>query len=105
MNDEEEEEIQSQGHFVHSQSASEEMHDEEEVEEEATWEIANQPRVSNPKKPNQQDENIEEVFQAENMELGQGKGRIPKEQSLGPRKETVVPSKKTNEIRRMRNEQ
>jgi len=67
MNDEEEEEGQSPEHSAHSKSAFEEMNNEEEVEEEATWEIADQTRVTSPEKPNQEDENIEEVFQIENM--------------------------------------
>jgi len=87
MSDEEEEEGQFQGHFAHSRSASEEMHNEEEVEE-AAREIEDQPRASTLEKSNYQDENIEEVFQAENKEIFQGEGTIPKEQSPSPRKET-----------------
>jgi len=39
------------------------------------------------------------------MEISQGKGIIPEEQSPDPRKETVVPSKKTNEIKKLRKKQ
>jgi len=45
------------------------------------------------------------VFQAGNMEIGQGEGTIPEEQIPGPRKEIVVPSKKTNERKKLRKEQ
>lgn len=45
------------------------MNNEEEVEAEATWEIAYQTRVISPKKPNHEDDNTEEVFQTKNMEI------------------------------------
>lgn len=105
MSDEGEEEAKYQEHSAHSQSVSKEMHDEEEVEEESTWEIGDQPRVSTPKKSDKQEKNTEEVFQAENMEIGQGEGTIFEEKRLGPRKEIVVPSKKTNEIKELWKEQ
>lgn len=93
---------QSQEHSIHSKSASEEMNDEEEVEAETTQEIVDQTRVTSPEKPNQEDDNTEEVFQIEDMDISQGGGIIPKEQSPGLRKEIFVPSKKkTNEIKRL----
>jgi len=94
MSDEEEEEGQSQEHSSHNKSASEEMNVEEEVDVELTREIVEQTRVSSPEKPNQEDDNIEEVFQVENMEISQGEGTVPEEQNPSPRKVTVVPSKK-----------
>jgi len=45
------------------------------------------------------------MFQEGSMEIGQGKGTILETQSLGARKETIIPSKKTNEIKRLRKEQ
>ena len=99
MGDGEEEAEKSQEDSVPSQNTLEEIHDEEEVEEEAAQEIAEQTRVSTPEKPDQQ--NIEEVFQAGNMEIGKGKGTIPKEKNPSPRKVIVVPSKKLNKIKKL----
>lgn len=82
-----------------TQNTPKELHDGEEVEEEAAQETTKQTKVSTPKKPDQQ--NNEEVFQEGNMEIGQGKGTIPKVQSPGLRKEMVVPSKKTDEIKNL----
>jgi len=39
------------------------------------------------------------------MEIGQSEETIPNEQGPGPRKETVVPSKETNEIKKLGKEQ
>lgn len=45
------------------------------------------------------------MFQEGNMEIGQDKGTMPEIQILGLRKQTFVPSKKTEEIKRLRKEQ
>lgn len=97
--DENEEEEKS----VPSQKTLEELHDEEEIEEVAAQETTKQTRVSTPKKPNQH--NTEEVSQEGTKEVGQGKGTMPEVQSLGLRKQTLVPSKKTKEIKILRKEQ
>jgi len=94
MCDEEEEE-----QSIPSQNTPEELHDEEEAEEEASQGTAKQIRVSTYEKSDQQ--NTEEMSHEENMEIGQGEGTIPEVQSLGLRKETVVPSMKTDEIKKL----
>lgn len=82
---------------VPSQNTSEEFHNEEEVEEEATQETAEQTGVSTPEKPDQQ--NIEEVPQEENKEICQGEGTISEVQSLGLSKRIFVPSTKQRKLK------
>ena len=76
-------------------SAPEEFHGEEGVEKEVTQEIIEPTRISTPEQPEQ---NNEGAPQEENQGICQ-------DNSPGPSKQTVVPSKKTKEIKRLRKEQ
>ena len=86
---------------VPSQNTPEEFHDEE-VEEEAAQVTAEQARVSTLEQLDQH--NTEEAPRGENKEIGQDETTALEVQSPSPSKQTVVPSRKTKEIRRLQKE-
>lgn len=78
-----------------NQTTPKELHEEEGVDKEFTQEVTEPARVSTTKQP---DQNIKGAPQEENQGIGQ-------DNNPGPSKWTVVPSKETIEIKRLRKEQ
>lgn len=98
-----ENDVEEEEQYVPSQNTPKEFHDEEGVEEEVTQEVAEQARVSTPGQPDQH--STEEVPWEEKKEIGQEEATTLEEQSPRLSKQMLVPSKKTEKIRRLWKEQ